>query len=194
MRLSSGWIVGLIVSAGCAVSMALLPRIPVYRMIVAWLLPATAIAVYLILRAVSRRSSGQRRHEPVVAIAVNAVIFIICLHVLMVSNLAGVAWVRALGPRAVIVLLGLGIMTAGNLLPRTGPNLAIGIRTRRMVADPGLWSRMHRVAGYAAVMLGCAVAAAGIFLPGPAIGGAISVFAILTITSIGITYWSLTHD
>lgn len=194
MKLSSGWIVALIVSAGGAVSIALLPRIPVYRTIIPWLLPATAIAVYLILCAVSRRSSGQRRHEAVVAIAVNAVIFVICLHVLMVSNLADVAWARALGPRSVIVLLGGAIVTAGNLLPRTGPNLAVGLRTRRMVANPDLWSRMHRIGGYAAVILGCAVAAAGLFLPGPAIGGAISVFAMVTITSLGITYWRLTHD
>jgi len=66
----------------------------------------------------------------------------------MVSNLAGVAWAHALGPRSVVALLGAFLISAGNLLPRVRPNLAIGIRTRRMLSDARLWARMHRVAGY----------------------------------------------
>ena len=41
----------------------------------------------------------------------------------------GVEWIRAWGPRLVVVLFGSVFIGIGNLLPRTRPNLALGIRT-----------------------------------------------------------------
>lgn len=193
MKRLADWIVAGVIALGFAVSVILLPRIPIYRAIVPWLLPATAAIAYLIIRGIARRSTPHHLQAPILIIATYVVIFVTGLHVLMVSNLAGVAWARALGPRAVVVLFGGVFVVAGNLLPRTRPNLAIGIRTQRMLADPQLWSRMHRLAGYAAVSLGCAITAAGIFLSGPAIGAVVGASAILTVTSLGVAYWRLTH-
>lgn len=193
MRRLSDWIAALAVVTGCAVGLALLPRIPVYRALVVSVLPATAVVVYVILRGLGRRSVSGRRQEPLIAIAVNAVLFIMGLHVLMVSNLAGAAWARALGPRSVIVLLGGAIVVAGNLLPRIPPNLAIGIRTRQTLEDPRVWSRIHRFSGYVAVALGCVIGLAGVFVSGQAIGPVVALSAIVAVASVSVAYRRLTH-
>lgn len=51
-------------------------------------------------------------------------------------------------------LLGLPLIGIGNLLPRTRPNLAIGIPATGTLADRELWTRIHRTAGYLVVALG----------------------------------------
>ena len=55
---------------------------------------------------------------------------------------------------AVPVMLGLTLIVIGNLLPRLRPNIVIGIRTSRTLADRGAWARTNRTAGYAAVGAG----------------------------------------
>lgn len=64
--------------------------------------------------------------------------------------LRGREWADQIVP----VMLGLTMISIGNLLPRTRPNLAIGIRTPRTLSDRALWIRMHRSAGYMVVALG----------------------------------------
>ena len=182
------------VAVGLFVSGALVGRLPVYPIAVALLLPLTAICVHGIIRIVIRRTLSQHLSEPVNAIATRLVLFIIALHVLLISNLAGIAWARAFGPRGVVVLLGVLLISAGNLLPRLRPNLAIGIRTRRMLSDARLWARMHRFAGYTTVFAGCAVGVAGLFLSGPAIGKVVSICAIGCVASLSLAYWKFTHD
>ena len=182
------------VAVGLFVSGALVGRLPIYPVVVALLLPLTAICVYGIIRIVARRTLPQHISEPANAIATRLVIFIIALHVLVVSNLAGVAWARAVGPRGVVVLVGALLISAGNLLPRLRPNLAIGIRSRRMLSDAQLWARMHRFAGYTTVITGCTVGVAGLFLSGPAIGRVVSICAIGFVASLSLAYWTFTHD
>ena len=46
-------------------------------------------------------------------------------------------------------------------------NLAIGIRTRRTLADRALWIRMHRSAGYMVVACGAAIVLSAIAVPKP---------------------------
>ena len=182
------------VAVGLFVSGAFAGRLPVYPVLVALLLPLTAICVHGIIRIVARRTIPRHLIETANAIAARLVIFIIALHVLVVSNLAGVAWARAFGPRGVVVLLGVLLISAGNVLPRLRPNLAIGIRTRRMLSDARLWARMHRFAGYTTVIAGCAVGVAGLFLSGPAIGRVVSICAIGCVASLSLAYWNFTHD
>lgn len=188
MTRSSDWIVASVVVAGCVIGVTMFPRIPVYQSAVAFLLPATAAIMYVMLRGLGRRSVPARRQEPVLAIAVHAVIFVIALHVLVVSNLAGVSWARALGPRAVVVLLGALFVAIGNLLPRMPPNLAVGIRTRRTLEDPLLWSSIHRVCGYVVVGFGCIIGLAGVFLPGATIGVVVALSAIAAVASLKLAY------
>src|ERR671912_156293 len=107
-------------------------------------LPFAAAATFLILRAlwseIGADRDGQREAEATHrAIATRLVLFIMALHVLVMMNLGGVEWIRSWGPRVVVVLFGSVFIAIGNLLPRTRPNLALGIRTRRTLNDRAFW-------------------------------------------------------
>lgn len=45
----------------------------------------------------------------------------------------------------VLVILGLLVMTFGNMMPKFGHNFAIGIRTKWTLADEHIWYRTHRL-------------------------------------------------
>jgi uncharacterized membrane protein len=59
------------------------------------------------------------------------------------------------------------LMSIGNLLPRTRPNLAIGIRTARTLSDRALWIRTHRSLGYLVTALGVVIVVAALAVPAP---------------------------
>src|SRR5439155_19026706 len=75
------------------------------------------------------------------------------------------------GKRVVVVMVGLTFMAIGNLLPRTRPNIAFGVRTKRTLANPQLWQQVHRVGGYATVALGAVILVAGLVITNNAAGG-----------------------
>lgn len=77
--------------------------------------------------------------------------------------LSGRKWAGVLVP----LMLGFAMISIGNLLPRTRPNLAIGIRTRLTLADRVLWMRVHRWAGYMTVACGVVVVLSAIAVPRP---------------------------
>ena len=187
-------VVGCVIGAGCITSLIMFDRLAVYPVPVATLLPLTAAVIYLVIRSVGKRSATSGAQEPITRIALHVVIFIICLHVLVVCTVAGVGWARALGPRAPVVLLGLAIAAAGNVLPLLRPNLAVGIPTSRSLGDGRLWSRLHRQAGHAAVTLGVVICAAGLFIPGQLIGPVIALSAMTLGVSTALSYRRLTHD
>ena len=107
-------------------------------------LPFAAAATYLILRTLwseigSDRDEYRETEATHRAIAIRVVLFVMALQVLVMLNLGGVEWIRPWGPRLVVVLLGSAFIAIGNLLPRTRPNLALGIRTRRTLNDRAFW-------------------------------------------------------
>ena len=59
------------------------------------------------------------------------------------------------------------LISVGNLLPRTRPNLAIGIRTKRTLSDRACWMRTHRDAGYLVVACGFVLVLSAIAVPKP---------------------------
>ena len=183
-----------VIGAGCVTSLLLFHRLTVYPFAVATLLPITAAVIYAVMRVVGTRSAAPRAQEPITLIALHVVTFIICLHVLVICTLAGVGWARALGPRAPVVLLGVAIAAAGNLLPLLRRNLAVGIRSARSLNDARLWSHLHRRAGYGAVALGVVICTAGLFLPGHSIGPAIGVATMVLGAPTAMSYWRHTHD
>jgi len=86
--------------------------------------------------------------------------------------------------RAVVVLLGAVLVAIGNLLPRTRPNVAIGVRTARTLTNTQLWQHVHRAGGYATVGLGAVIAVTGLVLTHEALGavvGAAALFAAMTV-------------
>jgi uncharacterized membrane protein len=67
-------------------------------------------------------------------VPLHAVVFVLVLYALALAALADVPGVRPIAPRTVAVLVGLFFVGVGNLLPRTRPNLLIGIRSTRTSA------------------------------------------------------------
>ena len=95
-------------------------------------------------------------------------LFKIVLHAFILLNLSGVLGPGSQVPaRLVVIGFGVLLIGVGDLLPRTRPNLAVGIRTARTLGSRRIWVQLHRVAGYAAVAFGVVIVIAGAFLPIP---------------------------
>ena len=59
------------------------------------------------------------------------------------------------------------MISIGNLLPKTRPNLAIGIRTRLTLSDRALWIRVHRSVGHMVVACGAVLVLSAMTVPRP---------------------------
>jgi hypothetical protein len=209
MKIHDDYVAGIAIGAGCLTSLVMYPEFqtpalqsslpsPLARALVAFALPTAATVTYLILRrlwaespvvgGLDAESEAAQR-----AIAVRVVLFVAALHVLVLLNLSGVQWIHAWGPRAVLVLFGGAFIAIGNLLPRTRPNLAVGIRTARMLSDRHLWIRFHRNCGYVAVALGTVVAISGLVLSDPALGLVLSAAAAGSVAALAVMYLRQTH-
>lgn len=209
MKFNEDYVAGIAIGAGCLTSLAMYPEFPtpspqsslpspLARALVGFALPAAATVTYLILRrlwAESPVEGGLDAESQVAqrAIAVRVVLFVGALHVLVVLNVSGVQWIRAWGPRSVLVLFGGAIIAIGNLLPRTRPNLTVGIRTARMLGDRHLWIRFHRNCGYLAVALGTVVAMLGLFLSDPALGLVLTAAGVGSVAALAVMYLRQKH-
>ena len=131
---------------------------PSFAATLAFLLPTAAAGTYAALRMVDK--------DPLYAtIALYVVLFVIALHATLLVAFSGLDVDGIVAARIVLVLLGLLLMGVGNLLPQTRPNLAVGIRTRRLLDDRLLWTRFHRIVGYVSVACGALIFSIGAFLP-----------------------------
>ena len=142
------------------------------RPMVAFLLPTAAAVTYALLRGLCIRHPIEGAHSSAVLATYDAVmlrftVFLVGVHATVLGGLVGILWGRKWAAQIVPVLLGLTMIGIGNLLPRTRPNLAIGIRTSRTLCDRGLWMHTHRIAGYTIVALGFVIVVAGITVPPP---------------------------
>ena len=165
------------------------------RPLIAFALPTAATLTYLILQSLWHDATPERAAVtdcfPEVihrAIAVRVVLFVTAIHVLVLLNLSGVGWIRIAGPRLVVTLFGGLFIAVGNLLPRTRPNLAVGIRTTRTLSDRRLWIRLHRTCGYVSVVFGTVVIISGLFLGGPKLGLFVGMTGLASIAWLAISY------
>jgi hypothetical protein len=162
------------------------------RVMIAFLLPATAAVTYALMERIWARDSvrGDDRtfDEVYEAIVFRIMLFVITLHALVLGAMLGLFWGRAWAPRIVVVLFGLMLVGIGDLLPRTRPNLVIGIRTARTLGDRQLWIQTHRIAGYVAVGLGVVTTIAGLFLSGPIMGNVLAVALAIGLAVIARSY------
>lgn len=168
-----------------------LPPATFDRAFIAFLLPTAAGAIFVLMRLLAahdhvRRGNGvaARVHD---AIVFRIVLFISALHGTVLVGLLGRGMGARTGPlvpRLAPIVLGIGLMAIGNLLPRVRPNVAIGIRTSRTLGDRDAWLRANRIAGYVAVALGFGIVIAALVVPpGPAVAVAVG--------SIGMTAFVL---
>ncbi len=188
-----------VLAMGYLVSLLAYPKLPgpfleqkvSARILVAFTLPTTALIIYALFRSLwkhDRIRTGNGAFEFTYhTIVLRVLLFVVALHGLVMMGLTGA--MNALGfrlsaGRAVVVLLGVVLVAIGNLLPRTRPNVAVGIRTRRTLSNGQLWQQVHRAGGYATVGLGIVVALTGLVLTHEALGaviGAAALFAAMTV-------------
>jgi uncharacterized membrane protein len=136
------------------------------RLLIAFLLPTAALLILGLLSVLTRKDPFRDEEDTLAiettdAIVSAGILFVLALHFLILAMLfTAAAWVSA----AVLLLGGLLLAFVGNALPRTRPNIVVGIRTERTLTDRRVWLRTHRLLGNIAVVLGVAVGVAA-FLP-----------------------------
>src|SRR5262249_22236084 len=144
-------------------------RVPV---VTAFFLPTAVALTDVMLRGLCTRHPVGTPDSPEVlriydAIMLRFGVFIIGVHAVVLSALLGLLSGRDWAGQIVPVMLGLALISIGNLLPRTRPNLAVGIRTRSTLADRALWMRTHRSTGYVTVAAGAVIVLSALAVPPP---------------------------
>jgi uncharacterized membrane protein len=130
------------------------------------------------------------------AIVFRVLLFVVALHVLVMIELTGAldaTGVHVPSGRLVIVLLGLVLVAIGNLLPRTRPNVAVGLRTTRTLTNAQVWAQVHRASGYATVGLGIVIGVAGLLLTHETLGGVVGGGAVLAAFVVFVSYRNYAH-
>jgi uncharacterized membrane protein len=172
-----------------------LDQAPSARILVAFTLPTTALVIYALFRSLwmhDRVRSGNGAFESTYhAIVLRALLFVLALHVLVMIELTDAmdaVGLRMSAGRAVVVLLGVVLVAIGNLLPRTRPNIAVGVRTKRTLTNSQLWQQVHRAGGYATVGLGIVIAVTGLVLTHEKLGAVISAAAFCAAMVVFASY------
>jgi uncharacterized membrane protein len=163
---------------------------------IAFSLPTTILVIYVLFRSLWRHDrvrTGNGAFEATYqAIVFRVMLFVFAMNALLMIALTDVMDVigsHTWGKRVVVVMLGLTFVGVGNLLPRTRPNIAFGLRTARTLADTHLWQQVHRVSGYAAVAFGTVVAIAGLMAPmRDVVAGFISLAGGAAAIAVFVTY------
>jgi hypothetical protein len=165
------------------------------RIMVAFTLPTTALVIYTLFRSLWRHDrirNGNGAFELTYhAIVLRALLFVVALHALVMIVLTGAMDFIGLGlsaGRTVVVLFGAVLVAIGNLLPRTRPNVAFGVRTTRTLTSPQVWQQVHRAGGYATVGLGIVIALTGLVLTHETVGAVISAAALFAATTVFVAY------
>lgn len=150
------------------------------RLFAAFMMPTIALCVWLLF-VVGASPMGERfgrrlfprwllsdqtgaaaieRFEPTFQVIVSAVVgFLVLLDVVTTGTALGwPVWTV----RTFTVIIGLGMISLGNIMPRTRPNWIAGVRTRRTLSDAGLWRRTHRYFGALLMVSGLAVIAVSV--------------------------------
>jgi uncharacterized membrane protein len=195
--LAIGYLVGLV--AFPMLPGPFLEATPSARWLVAFTLPTTALVIHILFRSLwmhDRIRSGNGAFEATYqAIVFRVLLFVVALHVLVMFELTGGlnAIGRVSAGRLVVVLLGLVCVAIGNLLPRTRPNVAVGVRTQRTLTNAQLWGQVHRVGGYATVGLGIVIGVTGLVLTHGMLGAVVGAAALFSATVVFISYRKYTR-
>ena len=163
---------------------------------IAFSLPTTILVIYVLFRSLWRHDrvrTGNGAFEATYqAIVFRVMLFVFAMNALLMIALTDVMDIigsHTWGKRVVVVMLGLTFVAVGNLLPRTRPNIAFGLRTARTLANAQLWQQVHRVGGYATVAFGALVAIAGFMAPlRDVVAGLLSLAAVAAVIAVLVTY------
>jgi hypothetical protein len=143
-------------------------RLPGVQPAIAFFFPTAALFICALLRRMWARDPIRRRDRQTEHTCEEIITwiarFLTGIQALVLLGLSGALTGGAWPSRGVLVLLGLVLVGVGNLLPRTRPNLVIGIRTGRTLGDRRVWMQTHRLTGYVIVSIGVVIAASGLLL------------------------------
>jgi uncharacterized membrane protein len=139
---------------------------------VAFLLPTAMAVIDALLRGLYVRDPTDQHNSANSIVVFDAIIarvavFVFGVHAAVLAGLLGLLSGREWSAQIVPLMLGITLISAGNLLPRTRPNLAIGIRTKRTLSDRACWIRTHRYAGYLTVACGVVLVLSALAVPKP---------------------------
>ena len=147
--------------------------ISIGRLLIAFLLPTATLLLPLLLNALWTRDPVRDRNEEAervyqgIVLRVELLILGVHIAVLMAFATALRSDVIQLLARLVPMMFGIAVVSIGNVIPRSRPNLVIGIRTRHTLSDRAVWMSTHRIAAYIAVACGLAIAVAPLGLGVP---------------------------
>jgi uncharacterized membrane protein len=135
------------------------------RMVKPWgpfVLPLTIAGVFVLLLVMPRISPHDHEIDPFRPAygAIQLAVLGLLLAVSVSQLLAGLGWAVPVN-RVVPVGVGVLLVITGNLMGKVTTNHIAGIRTRWTLADPEVWLRTHRFAGWVLVLAGLAIAVAG---------------------------------
>lgn len=140
-------------------------------MMVAFLLPTATAVIESLLRGLYLRHPIDQHNAANVllfdAIIARVAVFVLGVHAAVLAGLLGLLFGQEWAAQIVPLMLGITLISVGNLLPRTRPNLAIGIRTQRTLSDRACWIRTHRHAGYMIVACGVVLVLSALAVPKP---------------------------
>lgn len=171
--------------SGLALRLALACLLPTVAMVVAW---STVSAFGVINGRAAEASAAALR-----TILYVVTCFIITLHVIILLTLIGVR-LGPLGPaRLVLSLTGLLLVLVGNWLPRSRPNLAIGIRTQQLLNNAHAWARVHRFVGHVTFGVGLVTVWAGIGVRGSEIEAVLATTIVTAVTAVALAYRDASH-
>jgi uncharacterized membrane protein len=153
----------------------------------AFLLPVLMLAMYSIMQwypSRDPRAANIAKFRGAYDTVVAATIAFLCgVHVLALGQALGwrvdITTVALAGTGAMLVIV-------GNLLPLARSNFIFGIRTPWTLSSEHVWTRAHRVGGYAAVVAGL-VTIASAFLGRP-VGVVIALVSVFTAGLIPVIY------
>lgn len=163
------------------------------RILTIFLLPVTGSVIYRLIGSLRSPRAGTApdatTDTAIDGIVLSVLVFLMSVHLLLLAALMRVQAVSPWAGQAVVVLVGLTLAAVGNLLPRTRPNAALGIRTARTLADRQLWMLMHRLGGYVAVAVGMVTVVSGLWFRGTQ-AAALPAFAFLAGAAVLVAgYW-----
>ena len=162
---------------------------------IAFSLPTAVLVIYLIFRSLWRHDrirTGNGAFEATYhAIVFRTMLFVFAMNALLMLALTDAMDVlgsHTWGKRVVVVMLGLTFMAIGNLLPRTRPNIAFGVRTARTLANTQLWQQVHRVGGYTTVALGAVILIGGLVVTNSTAAGFVMLAALIAAIILFVSY------
>ncbi|HEX9797019.1 MAG TPA: SdpI family protein [Anaerolineales bacterium] len=157
----------------------------------AFLLPATAVGIYLLLLVIPhldpRRASYERFEGTYRILRTGIVLFMVFIQlVTLYSVLLGG---NMLNSNLVILAVGLLFVLLGNYMPRVRSNWFVGIRTPWTLSNEHVWRKTHQLGGRLFVLTGLLLMASVVLPPSFSMAVILSSIVVCAVIPMGYSYW-----